>query len=143
MTEPLSSMDLKRLIAEVSVQHGIRLDPDDPAMAVVTLNRLVLEAVLAEALQLMGSAAREFEDAAARAQSRAGVLLAQEVRESATGVRQEIQRDIDAASLTAREMIAGMGRSRPEVIDYRWVAIGLLSAMALFAAGACVGLAVR
>ncbi len=143
MAEALSSLDLKRLIAEVSVQHGIRLDPDDPAMAVVTLNRLVLEAVLAEAIRAMGSAAREFEGAAARAQSRAGVLLAQEVRESATGVRQEIQRDIDAASLRAREMIAGMGRSRSEAVDHRWVAIGLLSAMALFAAGACVGLAVR
>ena len=39
----MTAIDVKRLAAEVSVQHGIRLDPDDPIMAVVTLNKLVFE----------------------------------------------------------------------------------------------------
>ena len=39
----MRQMDLKQLAAEVSIQHGIRVDPDDPMMAVVTLNRIVLE----------------------------------------------------------------------------------------------------
>jgi hypothetical protein len=37
----MDATEIKRLAAEVSVQHGIRIDPDDPIMAVVTLNRLV------------------------------------------------------------------------------------------------------
>jgi hypothetical protein len=39
----MRQLDLKQLAAKVSVEHGIRVDPDDPIMAVVTLNRLVLE----------------------------------------------------------------------------------------------------
>ena len=35
--------DIQRLIAEVSARHRIRVEPDDPALALVTLNQLVLE----------------------------------------------------------------------------------------------------
>jgi hypothetical protein len=36
-------LDTKRLIAEVAARNGIRVDPDDPAFALVTLVQLVLE----------------------------------------------------------------------------------------------------
>ena len=36
-------LDTKRLIAEVVARNGIRIDPDDPAFALVTLVQLVLE----------------------------------------------------------------------------------------------------
>ena len=39
----MPQLDLRQLAAKVSIEHGIRVDPDDPIMAVVTLNRLVLE----------------------------------------------------------------------------------------------------
>ena len=51
MDAPRTTIDLKRLAAEVSVQHGIRVDPDDPMMAVVTLNRLVFEQAVAQVLE--------------------------------------------------------------------------------------------
>ena len=35
--------DVKRLISEVAAQNGIRVEPDDPLFALVTINRIVLE----------------------------------------------------------------------------------------------------
>ena len=37
------AVDVERLLAEALTKHGIRLDPNDPAVVLVTLNRLVLE----------------------------------------------------------------------------------------------------
>jgi len=37
------AIDVERLLAEALTKHGIRLDPHDPAIVLVTLNRLVLE----------------------------------------------------------------------------------------------------
>jgi hypothetical protein len=64
----MDATEMKRLAAEVSVQHGIRIDPDDPIMAVVTLNRLVLEATLAEGVTSIRKMAADLNDAAARLQ---------------------------------------------------------------------------
>ena len=90
MPEPPTQIDLKRLAAEVSMQHGIRIDPDDPMMAVVTLNRLVFEQAVAQVLDRVQSAVRDFETATEKVQVRAGGVLAQEVRECAATLRDEI-----------------------------------------------------
>ena len=80
MATPMTPDDLKRIAAEVSIQHGIRLDADDPMMAVVTLNRLVFEQAVADVLERVQLAVRDFEAAADKVQVRAGGVLAQEVR---------------------------------------------------------------
>ena len=90
MESPPTTNDLKRLAAEVSIQHGIRIDPDDPMMAVVTLNRFVFEAAVAQVIERMQAAVRDFEAAAEKVQVRAGGALAQEVRESGVVMRQEV-----------------------------------------------------
>jgi hypothetical protein len=54
----MAAIDVKRLAAEVSVQHGIRLDPDDPIMAVVTLNQLVFEQSVSVVVDRVASAVR-------------------------------------------------------------------------------------
>lgn len=77
-----TGIDLKRMAAEVSIQHGIRIDADDPMMAIVTLNRLVFEAAVAQVLDCIHAAVRDFEMAADKVQVRAGGALAQEVRDS-------------------------------------------------------------
>jgi hypothetical protein len=97
----MDATEIKRLAAEVSLQHGIRIDPDDPIMAVVTLNRLVLEATLAEGVASVRQMAAELNDAAARLQVRAGSTVAQEVRECVSTIRSELQRDIGQAQLGA------------------------------------------
>ena len=47
----MPQLDLRQLAAKVSIEHGIRVDPDDPIMAVVTLNRLVLEQAANDSLR--------------------------------------------------------------------------------------------
>src|SRR3954463_6897380 len=101
----MDSADFKKLAAEVSVQHGIRIDPDDPIMAVVTLNRLVIERAMSDASNLISAATQEFNCAVERVQIRAGSVLAHEVRESVAAIGAELQRDVDRLRLDARELI--------------------------------------
>jgi hypothetical protein len=56
----VSAPDIKDLIGEVAARHGIRLEPDDPALALVTLHRLVFEHVVAEAVREIQTAADRF-----------------------------------------------------------------------------------
>jgi hypothetical protein len=70
----MATIDVKRLAAEISVMHGIRLDSDDPIMAVVTLNQLVFEQSVSVVVDRVASAVRELEQAADKVQARAGVI---------------------------------------------------------------------
>jgi hypothetical protein len=130
-------IDLKRLAAEVSVQHGIRIDPDDPIMAVVTLNRLVFETAVAQVLERVQAAARDFEMAADKVQVRAGGVLAQEVRDSGVAMREEVRKLLEEFRL------AGSGAERSDSCqrtrDRKWLVIGLMLALTLFVAGVWVG----
>jgi hypothetical protein len=139
----MDTTEIRRLAAEVSVQHGIRIDPDDPMMAVVTLNRLVLEAALSETLQSFRTASAEFNQAAERVQIRVGSAVAQEVRESAAAIREELQKDIDKARLSARELIVEAQRTQSRHFLVRWIAIGVLGGAVLFAAGFYFGTLIR
>ena len=137
MTDPTTPMDLRRLAAEVSAQHGIRIDPDDPMMAVVTLNRLVFEQAVAQVLDHVQSAARDFEAATDKVQVRAGGVLAQEVRDCAEVLRAEIAKAASAGSDTrtvrAQTLpIAALPRSA-------WLVAGLALALMLLALGMWLG----
>lgn len=133
----MDATEIKRLAAEVSVQHGIRIDPDDPIMAVVTLNRLVLEATLAEGVASVRQMAAELNDAVARLQVRAGSTVAQEVRECIAAIRSELQRDI------VQVQPPGAPQEESPWSKVRWIALGLISGAALFASGFVVSLSVR
>lgn len=135
--------EIKRLAAEVSVQHGIRIDPDDPIMAVVTLNRLILESAFSSATGLMEKATQEFNQAAERVQIRAGCAVAEQVRESVATVRAEMQKDIENARLKAVELVDEVHRADSRSHSWRWIAAGLLAATALFVAGVCSGIVLR
>jgi len=139
----MRQLDLKQIAAEVSVEHGIRVDPDDPIMAVVTLNRLVLEQAANEIVEKVRSATREFEQAAENVQTRAGVLLAQRVRDCVAVLRQEIVKDIGNASTGDRKSIGDVGRADERPAVQRWVAIGLLSGVVLFGCGVLLGTMLR
>ena len=135
----MRQLDLKQIAAKVSVEHGIRVDPDDPIMAVVTLNRLVLEQSANEIVEEVRSATREFEQAAESVQLRAGALVAQRVRDCVGVLRQELLKDIDNASTRARKSIGDVGRADGSPSVQRWVAIGLLSGAVLFSCGVWLG----
>src|SRR5262245_6081173 len=70
------AIDVERLLAEALIKHGIRLDPHDPAIVLVTLNRLVLEDAVECFAADMRKATREYEEAANRVQSRLGAAIA-------------------------------------------------------------------
>jgi len=73
-------IEVERLLAEALSKHGIRLDPHDPAVVLVTLNRLVLEDAWKGLVADMRKATAEFEQAADRIQSRFGSALAMKVK---------------------------------------------------------------
>ena len=139
----MDSIEIKRLAAEVSLQHGIRIDPDDPIMAVVTLNRLVLENMLNEGLRSIRTAAQEFNHAAERVQVRAGSAVGQEVRECVALIRGELQKDIDEARVHACELVEELHRVQSRWSIIRWIAAGILGGAVLFAGGFYSGVLLR
>ena len=74
------AIDTDRLLTEALKKHGIRLDPDDPAVVLVTLNRLVLEDVAESVSADIRKATKEFEAAAGRLQGKVGSSVAVAVK---------------------------------------------------------------
>jgi hypothetical protein len=139
----MPQLDLKQLAAKVSVEHGIRVDPDDPMMAVVTLNRLVLKQAAREIVEEVRAATREFEQAAERVQVQAGSLLAQKVRDCVSTLRQEVANKAGYGSIEARERVPEASRANAKRRIQRWVAVGLLSGTGLFGVGMWFGTMLR
>jgi CHASE3 domain sensor protein len=132
--------DVKRLAAEISVQHGIRVDPDDPMMAVVTLNRMVLEQAVGEIVERLQGATRDFQDATEKVQLRAGTRLAREVRDAANALREEL---VEAGRLRAHDVTTEMSRANAKPVA-RWaLAVGVVVGILLFLSGFWLGIGTR
>ena len=110
------AIDVERLLAEALTKHGIRLDPHDPAIVLVTLNRPVLEDVVKCVAADIRKATREYEEAANRVQARLGAAIATRLK-------------------------AGGGLGASPAIWGRWacLALGLASGVGLFLIGIAVG----
>ena len=131
-------MDLKRLAAEVSAQHGIRVDPDDPMMAVATLNRLVFEQAVGQVLERVQGSVRDFETAADKVQVRAGGALAQEIRDCGLELRQEVGKvfeDFSRVEPNGQDINSGFLTRA----DRKWLVMGLAIALLLFCLGIWLG----
>ncbi len=109
------AIDTDRLLTEALKRHGIRLDPDDPAVVLVTLNRLVLEDVAKSVTADIGRATREFEAAAARLQGKIGSAVGAAIKAS-----------------TRSAMTPAWNR-------WAYLAIGLAGGGGLFLAGIAIG----
>jgi hypothetical protein len=136
-------IDIQRLIAEVATRHNVLLRPDDPGIALVTMNRLVLEDAMENIhAQIRGTIA-EFHASMQRAERRAGSMLAQGVKESGAQMRQGLQNDIHIAGLKAREIVhlVNEAHRRPALI--RWSAVGLVAGALLFGGGVWLGTFLR
>lgn len=143
MATPEPTIDLKRLAAEVSVLHGMRIDPDDPMVAVVTLNRLVFEHAVAQALERVQLVTREFDAAADKVQVRAGGVLAQEVRDCALAMRQEFAKAFEEFRRDGPENGSEKSDAYQRSAKWRWLVTGLALALALFGLGIWMGAALR
>ncbi len=135
----MPSFDKTRLLAEMATRHGIRLNDDDPALAMVGLNQLALEETVRAVCDQFGTRIAEFEASAQKLETRAGTVLAQQVRESAAEIRREIQHDVHAAGLRSRELLNRIHEAHRRPVLVRWTAIGILIAFLLFCCGIWVG----
>ena len=121
-------IDVHRLIGEVAARNGIRVEPGDPAFAVVTLNQLVLEDAIVQIDKQIRLGIAEFTDAVQKTETRAGKILAEEVREAAAEIRAELQRDVETARVGAREIVHELHRKHTKVALIRWCAADIVLA---------------
>jgi len=132
-------LDVKRLIGEVAVRNGIRIESWDPAFVLVTLNELVLEEIARRLIEEVHSAIAEFTEAVHKTEGRAGKILALQVKEAAAELRRELKRDIEDARLKANEIVVEVHRAHSRPTAIRWGAAGLIAAAALFGSGLWIG----
>src|SRR6202158_222504 len=102
---PVVAFDLKRITAEVAARHGMLLRPDDPAMLLVTMNEVVLQQVIGSIEARAEEMVAGIEAAFRSAQREALGSVEREARKGGVGGRGQIQTDIDAGRLHARELI--------------------------------------
>ena len=122
--------DLKRLIAEVTARNGIRIEPDDPLFAIVTLNQLVLEETAQRLLERVEATVAGFETSIHQTENRAGRVLAQRLKESLAEAHRALQSQASSAWVRAHTRIALIC----------WVALGVGSVLAVFWCGVWVGM---
>lgn len=134
--------DTKRLIAEVAVRHGICLASNDPALALVTLNELVLEDAIQNAVEKVRTANKDFEGASERLQERAGSLLAQQINSAVAATRSELALNVDQATAQAIEKLKTLQRFQTK-FAFHWTIAGVIAALIIFAAGILLGMTFR
>jgi hypothetical protein len=133
------SITTQRLIAEVAARHGIFLKPDDPAIALVTMNRLILDDAMETVHGQIRVTIAEFQASMQKAERRAGNMLAQEVKESASQMQRGLQNDIHTAGLKAREIVHLVNEAHRRPALTRWSAVGLVAGGLLFGGGLWLG----
>ena len=133
-------IDQKQLIGQVAAKNGIRLEPDDPAFALLTLNEAVLQDASAALTQEIRQVLNTFTESVAKTEHRAGKALAQDVKTAAAELRRELNDDVERASLKANDLVmkVSAATTRPAIV--KWAAVGSLAALLLFLCGVVVGL---
>jgi len=118
--------DIDRLIAEVAARHGILLEKDDAAFALVTLNQLILDSAIDDLVGKMRAVIAEFEVATERVQQKAGIAIAKQVKVTV----QELTEKIGSARAAPHRS------AEPEFSKMPW------RMLAAFALGLAVGMLV-
>ena len=121
----------QQLITAVLARNGIRIEPDDPVFALVTINELVLEEAVRRLSDEMDRRLATFSAGMDQTERRAGKLLAQDVKNAAGQIRAEMQKDIDAAGMKAAYLVYKVDQAHKRPAMIRWIAVGLLAAMVL------------
>ena len=132
-------LDFKRIIAEVAARHGMLVSQDDPAMLLVTMNEVVLQQVFANIEARTEEIVAGLEAGLRSARREALGSIEKEARKAGIAVREEIQKDIDAGRLHARELIVELNRAYSRSAVRRWVAVGVIAATGLLALGVGLG----
>ena len=88
MADEKETVDIQRLIGEVAARHRFLLKIEDPAIALITMNQLILDSSLAAVHKQIRATIAEFHASLEKAEERAGSMLAQKVKESADQMRE-------------------------------------------------------
>jgi len=136
----MAELNIGNLVGELARRYGIRLDSGDPAIAIVVLNRLVLENASEELTDSIARRLAQFEASMQKVEQRAGKLLAHEVSAAAACVRAILQNDIDAAGVKAAHLVYMVDRAHKRPVIIRWLAAGLVTAIGLLGLGFCAGM---
>jgi Transcriptional activator TraM len=138
MTEDVT-LDLKRITAEVAARHGMLVRPDDPAMLLVTMNEVVLEQVVENIEGRVERIVAGIEAGFLSAQREALGSFERAARIAGIAVREEIQKDVEAGRLHARELIVELNSAYSRSAVRRWVAVGMVVAGGLLLLGVGLG----
>ena len=134
--------DVKRLIAEVAARNGIRIDPDDPAFCLVTLNQLTLEEAGLKVAEEIRAATSDFQDAVRKIEGRTGVIFAQELKDALALVESQFESRANfAVKERSTKPIASRTGGRAWALT--WLAVGLLSSALIFGCGVLLGIALH
>lgn len=133
------TLDLKRITAEVAARHGMLVMPDDPAMLLVTMNEMVLQQVIGAIEARVEEMIAGIEAGFRLAQREALGSIEKDARKAGIAVREEIQKDIEAGRLHARELIVELNRAYSRSAVRRWVAVGVIAASGLLLLGVGLG----
>ena len=136
-------IDVQELIGEVAARNRCRIEDGDPIFAVSTINRLMLDEALEGLFARIRDAIVAFEASARAVDARAGKLLAEEVRSSASAWKEEIAKDINTAHARSCEMIDRINLAHSQPAMLRWGVLGLFAAMFLIGCGILFGIFVR
>ena len=139
MADENETVDIQRLIGEVAARHRFLLKVEDPAIALVTMNQLVLDSSLAAVHKQIRATIAEFQASLKEAEQHAGSMLAEKVKESAAQIREGLQGDIHVASLKAREYVHQVNEAHRRPALIRWGAAGLVAATFVFGGGILLG----
>jgi hypothetical protein len=132
-------LEVPKLIGEVARRNGIRVEADDPAFALVTLNQLILEDTVRELRDHIRESIAEFDVSIQKVQTRAGRLVAQEFHERAMTLGRELQDDISQAGSKATELVCKVQQAHARPARTPWTVAGLFLAILVFLTGYWVG----
>jgi len=109
-------------------------------MALVTMSEIVLEQVLSEAELRLRGLLSEAEKGQKRSQQETLVWVQEEMGRAGSALRTQLQRDIDAGRLQARELVVQLSQVYARSAVRRWVALGIVSGLLLILIGVGLGL---
>jgi hypothetical protein len=132
-------IDVRQVIAEVAKRHRIMLHPDDAVFAMVTINELVLERTVQEAIRAMEATLERFDTSIERAEIRAGKILAQSVKAAGESICHSAREDVRTAAVKADELVCAIRGAHRERAGRLWSGIALLCATLLCAGSFWLG----
>jgi len=136
----VASVDTKKLTSEVAARHGLLIRDDDPAMALVTMSEIVLEQVLEQAEIRLQALLSEAETGQKKLQQEALGWVQDEIGHAGGALRVQLQRDMDAGRLQAKELVVQLSQIYARSAVRRWAAVGIASGLVLLLLGVGLGL---